>query len=231
MISTIRHAEIFNPAENNQRITIVGAGAVGSRIFATLVELGLTNITVYDFDVVESHNLANQIYSYADIGKNKVDALAEWAQRKLGSLPIDMTFIHQKVDKTVTLKGSVFLLVDSMDERRKLFHECIKGNTNIYRVIDCRMAASHGDVMVFDAFGQGAQWLNTLISDDEAETSGCGSPFSVSPTANIISNLAVWQFINAKTNPQALDHKTLIYTAPLMAVTSNWSNTHESAAA
>lgn len=231
MLSTIRHQEIFDPHANNHPITIIGAGAIGSRIFATLVELGLTNITVYDFDDVEQHNLANQLYGENDVGTSKVTALMRWAHFKLGehTLPTTFRFIKRKVEPGMEIKGTVFLLVDSMDERRKLYNGCIKNNLDVPRVIECRMAATHGDVYHFD-HTTADQWLNTLIDDDKAEVSGCGSAFSVAPTAAIISNLAVWQFIHAKTNIEALDPIVHVFLKPLVIATESWSRNHAQAA-
>lgn len=231
MLSTIRHKEIFDPRANNHPITIIGAGAVGSRIFATLVELGLTNISVYDFDEVEHHNLANQLYGASDIGSPKVTALMRWALSKTGvsNLPPEMQFFIHKVSPGDQIKGTVFLLVDSMAERRKLYNGCIKGNLDVPRVIECRMAATHGDIYHFD-HSSANQWLSTLIDDDKAEVSGCGSAFSVAPTAAIISNLAVWQFIHAKTNPEALDPIIHVFLKPLIVATESWSNSHAQAA-
>ena len=48
-IVTTRHDSIFN-ARRALPVTIVGAGATGSRVFASLVELGCSQIQVIDFD-------------------------------------------------------------------------------------------------------------------------------------------------------------------------------------
>ena len=220
MLSLIRHQEIFNPHNNDQGITIIGAGAIGSRVFATLVELGLHNITVYDPDIVEAHNLANQTYfADNDIGNQKCLGLYNWATRKLGTHTLPFTFKSELVTPSTELKGTVFLLVDSLETRRQLA-QSFHGNTNIPRVIDCRMAATHGHVFTFSPHTQLQAYLDrTTANDDEAEVSACGSPFSVSPTAAIIANLAVWQFILAKTDPPAVDSVINIYLHPLIIAT------------
>jgi hypothetical protein len=64
-------------------------------------------------------------------------------------------------------------------------------------------------------------YLSTIGSDEEAEVSACGSPFSVSPTAAILSNLAVWQYINDKTNPEARDKRVNVFLKPLTISTGN----------
>lgn len=225
MIDTMRHDEVFNARKNNQKIAIIGAGAIGSRVFASLVELGLTNITVHDFDTVASHNLANQIFNYCHIDVFKVIALADWFMKKTGdsSLPKEIKLIPEKVTKETPIAGNVFLLVDSMAAREQIFKENIFQNTSVYNVIDVRMASTHGNIFTFNPHTQGNQWLSTLTDDALAETSACGSSLTVGTTASILSNLAVWQFMHLKTNKEAVDDIINIYLKPLCVATQTWS--------
>ena len=189
MLSTVRHNEIFPAHEHNQPITIIGAGAIGSRLYATLIELGLTRITVYDHDVVEPHNLSNQLFLNEDVGRSKVLGLISWTQRKTGlrTLPNELQHRAVKVDKDTHLKGFVFLLVDSFDARRTIFKDNIRRNPDVHRVIDCRMAATHGNIYTFDPHLDGDLWHQTLGDDAQAEVSACGAPFSVAPTAAVMA--------------------------------------------
>ena len=56
-------------------ITVIGAGAVGSFTVLALAKCGAERITVWDDDSIESHNLPNQWYRLADLGRPKVQAL------------------------------------------------------------------------------------------------------------------------------------------------------------
>ena len=47
-----RHMELFNPEKFTLPVHIIGAGATGSWLALSLAKLGITNITVWDFDVV-----------------------------------------------------------------------------------------------------------------------------------------------------------------------------------
>lgn len=221
-ISTIRHDDIFKAHKNDHGITLIGVGATGSRIFAALVELGLQNITCIDPDVVEGHNLANQIYEHAHIGVSKVSACESWYLNKTGAstLPDGMDFIQGRVpDDTgaCDIAGTVFLLTDSMASRKEIFETCLKDNINIPRVIETRMASTHGNVFMFNPNipSEYNAWLDTLSDDETTEVSSCGSSISVGTTASIIANLAVWQFIHAKTNPEAADSVVNVFLKPL----------------
>lgn len=241
-ISTIRHDEIFNARKNNGRITILGAGATGSRVFASLVELGLTNIAIYDFDKVEAHNLANQIFGENDIGALKVSALFDWYQRKTGAAlpPPEMHFIADTVpiqdyslyegeEFTPDIAGTVFLLTDTMQSRREIFDTCIKDNLGVFRVIETRMASTHGNVYTFNPHDrhQKDAWLDSLIDDDDGEVSACGSSISVGTTASIIANMAVWQYMHAKTDPAAGDGVVDVYLKPFCLTTRKLHNEPE----
>lgn len=225
-ISVIRHLSVFDPSKfNDTPIHIVGVGATGSRVFMALVELGLTNIHCHDFDSVEGHNLANQIYGYDDIGKLKVQGCYDAYMRKTGNQPPkSMTFSDLAVpNDKVSLEGVVFLLTDTMSSRREIFDTCLKGNFLIECVIETRMASSYGNVFVFEpCIGEQAdKWLSTLISDDEGEVSVCGTSISVGTTASIIANLAVWQMIHYLTDKGALDGFTNIFLKPLTVASGN----------
>lgn len=67
--------EFFDPQKCGHRIHIIGCGAVGSTVAELLVRAGLTKISLYDSDIVEPHNIANQIYTEQDINIKKTYAL------------------------------------------------------------------------------------------------------------------------------------------------------------
>ena len=99
-LSIVRHEPIFDPNQFDYLpIHIVGAGATGSRVFMALVELGINNITVWDFDTVEAHNLANQAFTHQHIGQPKVQALECLYRSKVGvpNTPDTMHFKNERV--------------------------------------------------------------------------------------------------------------------------------------
>ncbi|MFE2516394.1 HesA/MoeB/ThiF family protein [Streptomyces mirabilis] len=60
-----------------RRVLLAGAGSVGCRIAEDLVRCGVGAFTVIDPDVVEPPNLARTVYTAADVGTAKPDALAQ----------------------------------------------------------------------------------------------------------------------------------------------------------
>ena len=129
--------EFFKPDMLESRIHIIGCGAIGSTVAENLVRFGITKITLYDFDTVEAHNIANQMFRNTDIGKAKVDALAEY----LTEINPDCAPALKLVKEGWTgqrLSGYVFLAVDNIDLRREIATSC-KENTFVKGMFDFRM--------------------------------------------------------------------------------------------
>ena len=63
--------EFFDPAKVKEKCHVIGYGSIGSNVAELLVRYGITNLVLWDFDEVEPHNIANQIFTQADIGEKK----------------------------------------------------------------------------------------------------------------------------------------------------------------
>jgi hypothetical protein len=243
MINTMRHVSIFDPAEFNVPIHIIGVGATGSRVFASLVELGCENISVYDYDIVEEHNLANQIYTASDINNPKVKGCEAFYTSKTGLDPDDFPSTMQFVDCKVTPAymastsfmqgGVVFIMTDTMDSRKsiansllsRVHNERTNAHTPPIFIIETRMASTHGSVLSFNPFDddQYKAWCRTLVDDsdeDSIEVSPCGTAMSVGTTASLIANYAVWQMIQFFTSPMSLQPRIDMFFKPTLTITS-----------
>ena len=54
----LRQLDIADPCQfKDKPITVIGAGGIGAATVVALAKTGFENITVYDFDKVEEHNL------------------------------------------------------------------------------------------------------------------------------------------------------------------------------
>ena len=59
------------------RVGIAGAGGLGSNIAVALVRSGFKHLEIADFDLVEAKNLNRQFYFLDEVGRFKVEVLAE----------------------------------------------------------------------------------------------------------------------------------------------------------
>lgn len=220
MIEPIRHLSVFQPAKfGDIPVHIVGCGAVGSRIAMSIAKLGIMNIHLWDFDKVEEHNIANQIFEVQDIGQPKVYATLRHIERAVGKinyrLDPQVTAHNEPVTNTTQLNGIVFLLTDTMKSRKEIWAGAIKYKMGVLLMIETRMGADQGRIYVVDPISPShiEEYEQTLYSDEDAEVSACGTSISVGPTAEAISGIAVWQLIRF-VNKKPLDNEILFYSDP-----------------
>ena len=77
-------------------VLVIGLGAVGTWVACNLVQSGVTSFIVMDPDVVEESNLHRQFgYVEADIGRPKVDALADALKRY--SPDVEITSVRESM--------------------------------------------------------------------------------------------------------------------------------------
>lgn len=230
MIDTIRHFDVFRPTDFlDQRIDIIGAGATGSRIALSLAKLGITNIHIWDFDNVEAHNIANQAYGNADIGKPKVEALKELIFTQTG---IEVTTHNERVDGSQRLGDVVFILTDTMSSRKEIWEKALRYKPYVKFVVETRMGKNAGRIYAVNpsAPTEVEGWEASLYEDGVAEVSACGATISIGPTAEIVSGFAVWQFLRwhqtnlqlaAGTEPTDLPENELIFSLQPMGILSS----------
>jgi molybdopterin/thiamine biosynthesis adenylyltransferase len=88
------------------RVTLCGAGALGSNLADTLARQGFQRLRVIDRDRIEEHNVSTQTYGEADVGAWKVDVLRSQLFRATG---IEIETINKELTDRTTAK----LLKDS----------------------------------------------------------------------------------------------------------------------
>ena len=119
MINLAKSYEFFQPEMCEDRIHIIGCGSVGFTVAELLARFGLTKFSIYDFDTVVPHNLANQMFTQEDLGTLKVDAVAKHLIEINLDIQADLK-VFNKGWNGQKLSGYVFLCVDNIDLRRKI---------------------------------------------------------------------------------------------------------------
>lgn len=113
-----RQTDIIDPSKLDLPIVVVGCGAVGSWTTLALAKMGCSDITIIDHDIVGEENLGPQVYGPGDIGKNKVDALAEIIEKSIGLK------VKKYASKAETILGEIdkvilILALDSLEARKQ----------------------------------------------------------------------------------------------------------------
>ena len=201
----IRQLELFDNSTFKKQIHIIGCGAIGSWVAISLAKLGLApQITLYDFDKVEAHNLPNQAFSVSDIGSLKAEALKDEIYRLTGQ--------HVKTEgkyEEQRLSGYVFLMVDSMRERKRISKQC-KFQSQINHIIDARMGLSIIRLYNINPNNLASieKYKESLYSDESSEVSACGASTSVITSALSAASFAVRQLINVH-NEELVDSEII----------------------
>lgn len=193
--------DFFQPEMCKERIHVIGCGAIGSTVAENLVRFGLTKLTLYDFDQVEPHNIANQMFRQTDIGMLKIEALADMLCDINPEVRRDIKLV-KKGYTGQKLSGYVFLCVDNIDLRREIANKC-KDNPYVKAMFDFRMRLT-------DAQHYAADWSNKKMVEDflksmafsheeaqeETPVSACNITLSVAPTVRSIVAYGVSNFVN-----------------------------------
>lgn len=193
--------DFFKPDMLRERIHIIGCGSVGSVVAENLARFGITKISLYDFDRVEAHNIVNQMFTQEDVGKLKVQAVAELLEKINPEIKSDLK-VFDKGYIGQRLSGHVFLCVDNIELRRQIAEAC-KGNTFVKGMYDFRTRLT-------DAQHYAANWSDPKMVEDfiatmqfshdeamaETPMSACRVTLSVATTIRMIVALGVSNFIN-----------------------------------
>lgn len=193
--------EYFQPEKDDARVHIIGCGSVGSTVAENMVRMGVTKLTLWDFDTVEAHNIVNQMFRQKDIGKLKVEALRDLLIEINPEVEDDIVL---KPDgwKGKTLSGYIFLCVDNIELRREIVEQHMD-SPYVKAVYDFRTRLE-------DAQHYAADWSSEKMKEDllnsmqfsheeaaeETPVSACNVTLGVCPTVRVICALGVANHIN-----------------------------------
>lgn len=216
-------------------ITVIGAGGIGSPTAQELAHLGAKDISVFDYDSVEAHNIPTQRYRIQDVGRRKVDALRDIIISAVGTA----IMTHAELYTHQPLGRIVISAVDSMSARRTIWNQVKQqmknpqteaGNVEFY--IEARMAAEFARIFtvtyqeVYPApasayedhlVSEVSQYEDTLYSDDEALDVPCtakATTYCCSMIASLITN-QVKRFVTGQETHREIifDFVTMVFQA------------------
>ena len=182
-IHLTRQLDLIDLSDLKSKIIIVGAGAIGSFAALALTKMGFSNVHVYDDDEIDPENMNCQFYRMADIGRKKVEALAEMIYDFTGTA---ITKYDQRVTNEDILAANVVIsAVDCMDARKVIFEQ-----TRGQHFLDSRMGAEYIAMYSVDMMNVEAvkEFKNSLHGNDDAVQERCTAK-STMYTVNLIAGL------------------------------------------
>lgn len=198
MIDLNKSLEFFDPNSlNEQPVHIIGCGAIGSHVAECLARLGVQHIHLWDDDKVASHNIANQMFTFYDIGTPKVEAVYNMIQAI--NPTSDVVMHNERVTPETRLKGYIVFCVDSI-EPRKFVTKTNMFNQKTRAIFDFRMGLTSGQFYCADTTNRMTQLLKTMnFTDAEADAntpkSACNFELSVVYTIKTLIGLGVNEMV------------------------------------
>ena len=168
--------------------TVIGVGAIGRQVALQLASLGVPALQLVDFDTVEESNITTQGYRTADLGRPKVEALAEELGRIDDRLLIEP--IAERWRPALTIEDVVFCGVDSISTRAALWRS-VGSSCRFW--CDGRMRGEVIRVLTAADDPGRRHYPTTLFAQSEAEPGRCTARGTIS-TAHIAAGLMLHQF-------------------------------------
>ncbi len=193
--------DVFQPEKHPAKIHIVGCGSVGSTVAEMLARNGLTKFVLWDFDVVEPKNLANQMFRQKDVGRPKVEAVRDMILEINPDAEDDIKLESKGWDGQ-QLSGFVFLCVDNIELRRAIVEKHMD-NQYVKAMFDFRTrledaqhyAADWSDYKMKKDFLASMEFSHEE-AEEETPMSACRITLSVCPTVRMVCALGVANFMN-----------------------------------
>jgi ThiF family len=210
-----RQQDLIEPDQLDLPITVVGCGGIGSFVVLALAKMGCRALSAYDDDRVEPHNIPNQAYRLADVGRLKVEALAELV-RDIAGVALDLRAERVRSQR---LQGVVVAAVDTMSARREIWLQGIRHRAAVPLYIDARMGAEVARVLTVRPADPDdiRRYEASLHSDEEAANLPCTAQAIVYTGFSIAGLVAsqIKKFLTGEPfkGELILDHKTVTFIA------------------
>jgi sulfur carrier protein ThiS adenylyltransferase len=175
-------------ALQNLQVTVIGIGAIGRNVALQLAAIGVHDLQLVDFDIVDRTNVATQGFREADIGQPKVDTTAA-VIREINP-QVTVRCIQDRFRPRLNTGQAVFCCVDSITTRGAIWRAI---GARVPFWADGRMLGEVMRVLVV-AGKQGRDgYAHTLFAAQEAQLGSC-TAHSTIYAATIAAGLLVHQF-------------------------------------
>lgn len=196
-VSFMRHNAFFGPEDSSEKtLNIIGVGATGSWVGLLAAKMGWHKFQIWDLDLVESHNLPNQIYDVHHVGMRKIDAFEEVLKRFNPQVQITKHHKFFTAEDGPYLEDAVFIAVDSLAARKDIMPS-LSGNFMLDLILETKMGFEHAELNVLDPLNSESidNYLSILKDDDDVAESACNARI-ITTLTNIVSSSVVHTLCN-----------------------------------
>lgn len=170
------------------RVTVAGVGAIGRQVALQLAAIGVPKISIVDFDHVAVENLAAQGFFESDMGRPKVEAVADICRAI--NPAVEVRAANDKFRSIQFTGGVFFCCVDGIETRKSIFN-AVKGRADLF--VDGRMSAEYIRILTAHDDRSREHYETTLFSAAEAYQGACTAKTTIY-CANVAAGIMVAQF-------------------------------------
>lgn len=185
---------------NQSHVLIVGAGGLGWLVSAYLCGAGVGRLTVVDHDQVDLTNIHRQLlYSPADVGRDKVDALAQRLEQM--NAEVSVTGIAKRCDEAfLATLSAPDLVIDCTDNdavRRLLSRWCWRQRVALVSGAAIGMT---GQLNVFDYRRVRAGCYDCLYPHVGRDDGACATNGVLGPVVGVVASMQAVEAIKLLAN-------------------------------
>lgn len=151
-----------------QQVLVIGAGGTGSWLTLLLARAGVTNLAVYDDDLIESRNNSGQFFKLNQVGQAKVEALKTNVKE---FTDVEIITLQEKYTANSMVAPVMCSMVDNMATRKIAFDKW-KRYENKSLFIDVRLDFEQSDIFIVDESSI-EKYESTLFDDSEVTDPVC----------------------------------------------------------
>ena len=170
------------------KATVIGVGAIGRQVALQLAAIGLRQLQLIDFDIVEATNITTQGYLAEDVGQFKTAATKSVADKIAPEMMTDQ--IQDRYRAKYNIGEVVFCCVDSISARSAIWRSV---SPRCQFFVDGRMLGEVIRVLTVTGYDAESHYASTLFAQQEAHTGRCTAQSTIY-TANIAAGLMLHQF-------------------------------------
>ena len=210
----LRNSTLINQSYLDE-LTIIGAGGVGSALVMNAAIMGFKCIHIWDFDMLENHNLSTTTYPEEYLGMPKVDAAQK--QAVFYNNKVKVYTHNEKWVQGKYLSPNVMMAPDNMEVRYGVYLDWYHNKKGI--LVDMRMGALTMEVI--SVTPQHNNYVDTwrpsaAIQDEECTakhtifTAAVISGIGLSQAFNCLHSMQYWQYIWMSLSPFSINREGLI---------------------
>ena len=196
---------------STKHIVLIGLGGLGCPVAQYLATSGLGKLSIIDNDIIEDTNLQRQIlYTYKDIGKNKVDTVEQKLKTLNSDLVIQKHNIKFSMHSSNLLKDADLVIdaTDNFSTRSIINMATIKYKKPLIMGAAEKM---EGQVSVFRNDLANRPCYNCLYADVDDKENSCIDQGVLSMLTGIIGNIQALESIKLLLNfGDTLESKLLL---------------------